>query len=203
MVQCSARSKRSGEQCRRDAMHGSHLCYMHGGKTPKGIASPNYKHGKYSKAMPERLRERFEASQTDEELLSMRDDIALLDARIEDLLKRVDSGESQRLWQELKDEIKAQKEQMALTGQMSWSGIDALVYAGGKDFMTWNELTTQLDNRRKLILAESKRLETMQQMVTATQAMNLMAAMMEAVRQSVDDREILADIQATFDRLTT
>lgn len=36
--QCTAKSKRSGERCRRTAMKGSTVCPMHGGKSPGALA---------------------------------------------------------------------------------------------------------------------------------------------------------------------
>jgi hypothetical protein len=56
MVQCKAKSKRSGVQCRNKAVQGKVVCRMHGAfagpKTAKGIArikEANTKHGKYTK----------------------------------------------------------------------------------------------------------------------------------------------------------
>lgn len=47
---CTARSKRSGERCRRWATPGSNVCRMHGGRTPHGPGTgAPIKHGLYSK----------------------------------------------------------------------------------------------------------------------------------------------------------
>lgn len=48
MAQCTAKSKQSGQQCKRYAAAGSTKCVMHGGATPRGADSPNLKHGRYS-----------------------------------------------------------------------------------------------------------------------------------------------------------
>ncbi len=45
---CGART-RSGGRCKNLAMHPAGRCRMHGGKSLRGLASPRYKHGKYSK----------------------------------------------------------------------------------------------------------------------------------------------------------
>ena len=45
---CGAKT-RSGGQCKNLAMHPAGRCRMHGGKSLRGLASPRYKHGKYSK----------------------------------------------------------------------------------------------------------------------------------------------------------
>lgn|SRR5574337_88324 len=49
MSQCTATSKRTGQQCQQPAMHGSTKCYHHGGATPRGAKSPHFKTGLYSK----------------------------------------------------------------------------------------------------------------------------------------------------------
>ena len=45
---CGAKT-RSGGRCKNLAMHPAGRCRMHGGKSLRGLASPRYKHGKYSK----------------------------------------------------------------------------------------------------------------------------------------------------------
>ncbi len=47
-------------------------CYRHGGATPTGPALPQFKHGRYSMALPKGLADRFEASMTDPQLLEQR-----------------------------------------------------------------------------------------------------------------------------------
>ena len=44
---CTARSKRSGEQCRGPAVRGKRVCRMHGagGGAPTGKQNGNYRHG--------------------------------------------------------------------------------------------------------------------------------------------------------------
>ncbi len=50
--QCTATSKRTGERCRKSAMLGRTVCLAHGGRTPRGVASPHFKHGRHSKQLP-------------------------------------------------------------------------------------------------------------------------------------------------------
>ncbi|WP_367619416.1 HGGxSTG domain-containing protein [Bilophila wadsworthia] len=40
MGQCTAKSKRTGERCRRAAMHGQAVCYMHGGASRRKGGAP-------------------------------------------------------------------------------------------------------------------------------------------------------------------
>ena len=98
---CTAQSKQTRQRCRRWPTPGSHLCRMHGGRTPAGVAAPTFKHGRYSKQLPSRLAARYAEAATDPRLLELREDVALLDSRIADVLQRVDSGESGSLWRRL------------------------------------------------------------------------------------------------------
>jgi len=68
---------------------------MHGGKTPRGVELPQFRHGHYSKAMPDRLVERYERALSDEERYDLRDEIALSEAKIADLLAGMESGASE------------------------------------------------------------------------------------------------------------
>lgn len=72
MAQCAAKSKRTGEQCRRPAMEGKRVCYHHGGKSPGGPV----KHARYSKSLPKDLAERYEYFKTDPDILSLKPEIA-------------------------------------------------------------------------------------------------------------------------------
>jgi hypothetical protein len=102
MKTCGAKTKHDGTPCERSPVRGRTRCRVHGGKTLVGSASPTYRTGRYSKYVPERLRERYEAAEDDAELLSLRGEIALTDARLLDLLARVNTGESGQLWAELR-----------------------------------------------------------------------------------------------------
>lgn len=88
--QCTARSKRSGEQCRKHAMRGRNVCLAHGGKTPRGAASPHFKTGRYSRSLPGHLVAAYEKALNDPKLLSLRDELALTDAMISELLRQLD-----------------------------------------------------------------------------------------------------------------
>src|SRR5690606_3084472 len=86
---CGAKT-RAGTPCKRAPVPGRTRCRLHGGLTPAGASHYNFKTGRYSKVLPARLRERYEEAAADPELLALREDIALLDSRLDDLLKRVD-----------------------------------------------------------------------------------------------------------------
>lgn len=202
MAQCQAKSKRTGKQCQQPAMHGMRVCYMHGGATKKvrGEASPHYKDGKHRrhKNIPARMVEVYEASARDPELLSLREEIALVDARIDDLLARVDTGESGRLWRMLGDvyddfyEAHVSKDGAKMALYLMQMGN--LIQKGMGDFAIWDEMSGILDQRRRLTDSEARRLKDMQAMISASEAMDLMGEIVLILRKRIDDPQILEGI---------
>ena len=88
MVQCRAKSKQSGERCKRHATvsTGRGLCHIHGG-APKTGVNPDkpvqITHGRYSKSVPADIAERYEYFKTDPDILSLKPDVALSRAMME------------------------------------------------------------------------------------------------------------------------
>lgn len=196
---CGAKT-RSGTPCQLSPITGRNRCALHGGKTLVGIASPQTTHGRYSKYLPTRLMERYSASLSDPELLAMREDIALLEARLTDLILRVDSGEAGQVWQDVRatwDEVedaRASKNTAALG--VALTNLGALIRRGQSDYAAWDEVRSVQEQKRKLIESEQKRLVAMQQMVSAEQAMLFVAAIQDAVKRHVTDRRVLSAIAA-------
>lgn len=200
-TQCRATSKRTGQQCKGNAMANG-VCYYHGGKTPTGKALPQTTHGRYSKHLPTRMLAEYEGAQRDSELLNLREDIALLDARLSDLLKRVDSGESGKVWRELRAAWKAVKRAPSeADATYAIADLGSLIEHGCMDTQAWGEIRELVEQRRKLVESERKRLIEMQQMMTAGQAQLLIARLYDVVSQHVRDRSTLAAIGAELQAL--
>ncbi len=206
MTQCAAKSKQSGEQCKKDAVTGMRVCHIHGGKTPKGIASPHYKGKGYSKYLPERMRETYSAAINDSQLLELRNSIGLADSRLVDLLGRVDTGESGVLWRKARaayyDLLEAFKDEDAKEINKALNSLSVCLQRGVDDYAAWDEVNKAIDQRRRLVESERKRLVEMKQTITAEQAMLLVTALLTTIHEHVKDRSTLAAIQQQFNRLT-
>jgi hypothetical protein len=207
-TRCKAKSKRSGEQCKRLATPGKEVCRMHGGLTPNGIASPHYKHGLYSKAMPKELRSRFVKAMNDPELLSLEQDIALLTVRASELLEALGQSEAPPWGQavetlndlaaalQMGDQDKI-KETMAEHSKVVRQGTAAArAYES-----TWRELREVIQDKAKASRAEWSRLGDLQATLTAGQAMLFVTSLLEAVKREVSDRETLGRVQTAFNLL--
>jgi len=205
-VQCNAQSKRTGERCKARAVIGSPKCYHHGGRTPKGIASPNFKTGRHSKYLPADLMGRYSEAIADGELLNLRSEIALLDALITENLSALQVGESAEFWDAALDQVilcrRAYKSENYASLEQSLDELEALCDTRRLHFAAEKEVRDKVDQRRKLVESERKRLIEMQQTVTSEQALLLMSALLDAVRRNVNDVSTLTAIQTEFIRLT-
>ena len=194
---CGAKT-RAGGACRGAAM-ANRRCRMHGGATPAGVAHPGFKHGRYSKVLPVRLAAAYEAARTDDDLLSLRDEAALLQGRIGDLVSRVDSGDALRLWSEANAAVAAFEDAQAARDApamaAAWGRLRNAVQSAGRDWQTWAEIGATVERYRRVAESERKRLVEMQAMVSADEAMAFAAALVAVVRQHVTDPGELAAIQ--------
>jgi hypothetical protein len=176
---------------------------MHGGATPTGIALPQTTHGRYSRHLPTRLAARYEEAAHDTELLTLREDIALLDTRLADVLGRVDSGESGALWEAL---LTAKADYLKATDRdrdHMLTVLLGLIEEGAADYAAWADVRSLLDQRRRLVESERKRLVEMQQTLTVEKAMLLLGAVAGVIKAHVKDRAILQAISADLDRLVS
>ncbi len=85
---CTAKSKRSGERCRRLASVGRTVCSMHGGKSLARPASLAWVNGRHSRTLPKRLLADAVAAMWDPNKLAM------INVRINDALSRLERGDS-------------------------------------------------------------------------------------------------------------
>lgn len=211
-MRCKAKAKSTGEQCRKTVVPGMEVCRYHGGLTPRGVASPHYKHGRYSKYVPTRLMERYVESVNDPELLNLSAEIALVDSRVSDVLGRVDSGESGRRWRELGalrgDFLRAQRREDQQGMADALADILNGIRQGQADFEAWSEVVDLLERRRRLVESEQKRRLAMQLVVRVEEAVGAMQQVADVVRgavlEHVDDgairRRVLGDVQSALDR---
>jgi hypothetical protein len=196
-VICGAKTRDGGE-CKCPPMKGRTRCKYHGGKMPHGFDTKKTTHGRYSKFLPKRLLERYEASEGDPDLLNMRSEISLIDARLEDLLRRVDKGESGEAWSNIRmhyEELKFAFDSSDAGGvAAAMKALERTIMRAQSDYGTWRELQVCLEQRRRLVDSEGKRLQMMQQFITAEQAMLFVTTVMGSVTRNVRDTDILEAI---------
>ncbi|MES2465349.1 MAG: HGGxSTG domain-containing protein [Armatimonadota bacterium] len=205
-TRCSAKSKRSGERCKRWAVNRRSVCPFHGGKSLTGVAHPNFLHGRYSRHLPSRLSDGYEAALQEPEIASVRSEVALCVARQEDLLSRVDSGEAganwrdlqtlytevekqQRLWQENRGTPAGDRAREAYVCLVQEMG--AVVASGASDYRAWGEVCSMIEQRRRLVNTEIACLVKSEQMVPKEKALAFVGAVVAVVRRHCPEPERL------------
>lgn len=151
------------------------------------------------------MMERYEAALDDPNLLSTRSDMAVLVARQEDLLKRVDSGEAGALWQQARDEWKAFTDALAVedhaASRAAMASLTDVLARGVADYAAWHELTRVTEQIRKLRETERKLIEAHEATMTAEQLGLLITALTHSVRSHVKDPKVLDAIGRDLERL--
>lgn len=198
MAQCTAKSKTTGKRCKKQAVPGKKVCRYHGGASKSGALAGAARSLRYSKVIPSRMLERYLEAERDPQLLSLRADIALVDARIGELLKRTDHGGAAILWDALN---RAFNEYMAFrragkVDEMSHAleEVGEIVKKGHVDSLVWNEIMTLMALKMRLAESERKRLVEMQQILTMGEASSLVTTILDVVKRTVSNPDEIVEI---------
>lgn len=182
-------------------------CRFHGGMSLAGPAHPAFKHGRYSKYLPAQLRERYETARDDDRLIELRDDVAIIDLRIGELLEQIGETGSTGLLKAARLKFDAFKSAggkgKASVGQarISLQELDDLLTLGLQRASTWEELRDSIELRRRLTESETKRMKDLQQFITADRAIALVGMFLEVVLKHVVDPAARSSISSQYQRL--
>lgn len=207
---CGAKNKRL-MPCMKSPVQGRNRCRLHGGTSPRGIAHPRFKSGGFSRDVPSRLAQRYENAVADPKLLELRADIAVVEARIGDLLSRVDSGESGAMWRSIKTLYNDMRAAAQASDQQKFAALlnelGRVINKGQNDYVAWDEVLKTITSRRRLVESERKRLVEMKQMMTAEQAMGMLGFVVNVIKKRVYEivpgevgQKLLATISADISR---
>jgi hypothetical protein len=157
--------------------------------------------------LPQSVADRYREALNDDELLSMRDEVALLDTRLGELAQELEVGDSQELWSALQITYEGMIDAHAKgrTRDMAQAlvNIGNLIEQGADKWSTWQAICDLMEQRRKLVESERRRLVDLQQYITAERAMLLITAVVKIVARHIDDRKTLRLISADIGELTT
>lgn len=203
-ARCGAKT-RTGAHCVNYPVRGRTRCRMHGGLSPRGIASPHLRTGRYSRDLPTRMVERYQDMVSDPDLLRLGDDIRLVDARIADVLRRVDTGESGRLWALTGQRCGALRDAM-LSGdagatRQALTDLEQVINQGIADWAAWDDVGRWQDRRSRLVATEIKRLDAGQRSITAEQFLLFVGAITAIIKEHVPDRkarQLIADAMTPY-----
>jgi len=210
MVKCKAKAKSTGKRCRRYAVSGYSVCQVHGAGSPRqgrpgGENKIMSAGGRHSKHLKIRLASGYEASRTNPNLLEHRDEVALLDTRLGELLDNLQDGDTRELWQELGkywlDLEKATARQDKPKQGEALQSLGRTIKRGNVIYASWKEVYGVIEQRRKTVDSERKRLVEMQQTITAERAMILIGAILGVIQRNIKDKETINIIRAEFREL--
>lgn len=187
---CGVTKTRNRGRCFSTAIRENGRCRKHGGNARRGMSHQHYKDGRHSKYLAVGgLAEKYRAGLRNTELLALRDDIVLLDARIFEILEEGQLGASTQLWKDLKSE----HEKVVLSRDRgdnklfaeSMTRLSDLIQSGVSQAESWSDVLAVLEQKRKLIESEQKRMVQERQMLAIDQVVGLINAISEELRQQV------------------
>lgn len=197
-IVCGAKNRRGGV-CTLSPVRGRTRCKWHGGATPQGIASPQFKHGKYSKAMPAQLAALYNEAGEDRELVGLREELKAVDARLLTLMATLGADAGSARWAA----VGAAYDALQAVQPGDGKGFDAAMVQLGDaiaaqhtDDGTWREIYKAIELRRRLVDSEAKRLHRLHQMISVERVLNLVGGIMQSIKTHVSDPEKLRLVQA-------
>lgn len=167
-------------------------CRLHGGGSPKGLDHPRTKHGGYSRYLPDALKEKYQAAQTDEDLLSLKEEMALVTTRLYELAEKVQETAGKKKYSELvrlwRDWHKA-KANGSKSEKYIKQDLDECIENIEHDLKIWDEVTNLVNMKRKLVDSEQRKLNNLQQFIPTEKVMLFIGAVMDVVSNEIEDLE--------------
>jgi len=168
-----------------------------------GIHNPAFRHGRYSRHLPSDLGERYAAALASGDLLSLRDEVAVLETRIGELLAEAAPAPAQwRAAREAFSDMRAANragDQARLGAAVT--ALGQALDAGTRASAAWGELGGLMERKRRLARDEVRRVAASGQAISAERAMVLVSALADAVMRHVTDPEARRRVQDDFRRL--
>lgn len=169
-------------------MNGSDVCYFHGGMTPRGIASANFKTGEWAQDLPARMRDRAITSFADPDILSQKKAIAILEARFWDVMASSSNQESGELWEALHNArqryYKATGKDAEKTRSEALADVWFLIVEGYNERQSWREMREIIQEMRTVRESEQKSLVNKQQSISTAEAMVMLGHVTFAVKEA-------------------
>jgi hypothetical protein len=186
---------RAGTPCKNARIEPAGRCRMHGGASIRGVAHPNFKTGRFARDLLVNLQEDFRETINDPRLLELQEEIALLTARVQLLLRK---GESGKRWTQVREGLDALDEALnegdALKLKRAQKGLRETVRGGLHDWAHWAEISAHVEQIRRLKASEHKHRIDTRMAITTEQLAAETAAVLHVISENVKDKETLRNI---------
>lgn len=204
MTKCGAKT-RQGTPCQRAPMKNGR-CYLHGGKTPSGIESPHFKHGRYSKYLPERLVQLWEQVEADAEIDILARNIKIREMFIRDHLQILDDAPSSaEIWATVQkyvvDAVAGYKASDDAKVYKALYELEAIADSQTAYYSAVGEITNHMAEQRKDHTAISNIQYKGENAITVKELMTFMGAVLSIINTVVTDKSQRVEIKNQVDNL--
>lgn len=192
---CGGKLK-GGGFCERWPARGKRRCKRHGAHLEVlGPAHPKYTNGNSSRWVPPRYLDAYERVMDDEELLSMKAHFALLQGRLEEILGRIGTTESNVAWQrgsevisEIREANRTRNTQAFADGMVELEGI---FVSGELEANSWDEARAIIRDQAKIVDSERRRSATLAEFVPVVQMIAITGKIINLAAGAIDDQNAL------------
>lgn len=196
-----------GTRCQKAPVKGMLRCTKHGGKSLRGAAVPHYKDGRKSRYTGvHRLQERADAALADPEYLSMRPELALIDAMLAERWDTLEDGGNDDRWASLEKQFLDLRSAME-SGDVRKTRsmlvvIEDVIEKGGAEALARQEIRELIKDRQRLAESMQKTMISLHQTVTVDQTIQMLQEVIHIVSGTVEDRKQVSEVMRKIMALT-
>lgn len=196
-----------GTRCMARPVKGAIRCKKHGGEALRGPATPQYKDGRQSRYVGvHRLQQRADAALADPDFLSLRPELALIDAMLAERWETLEQGGNDDLWEVLEKQVMAFKGAMAAGDvrkmRSTISDIEHTVGKGNSEAQARKEVRELIKDRQRLAESMQKTIVNLKQTVTVQQTIELLQQVIMLIAETVSDRKEVSEVMRKIAALT-
>lgn len=187
--------------CSRRPVEGRTRCHLHGGKSRTGLEVGTFKHGRYSTyfaKLPKELRKGYQEALEDSELTSLRDELAVIQARISQVLGALADAPPVP-WTAIKSAYDQVLKTAATDPQPALKALGEVIEKGGSAAAVqargWVEIRELIQEKTATSRAEWKRMNELNAVITVDQALLFGRALLAAVDEHVLDPNVVRAIK--------
>lgn len=215
---CDAKTQAGGTCKQRRMSNGK--CYIHGGKAPKGLASPNLTQGGiFSKYLPVNLLSEYESLLSlGQDLFKIDDETAVVTVLLQKQLGKIESGESGIAWQRIKElyqelTVLGQKQNKSPEDIQKFNRLFVelgdVISGGSMSYGARNEAVRLMETKRKMVSDERRAWAEKHRAMSFDRVLLLMTALVATFKQALEKhvdndknrRLILMDTQNFLDKV--
>jgi hypothetical protein len=181
-------------------------CKYHGERAARGTAHYAYRGKGRSKYLPLSIQQIYDQLRSDDELLSLEHDVAMIDVRQAMLMMSLtEGGNPAQKWKDVRErwewlwQAVARGDHDAVTKHRE--EIARVISVADHEYNTWAEYITNAEARRKMVETETKIQERKGLVLGANRVMAVAQALLMAIDEEVNDQQVRSSIGERFIRI--